>query len=67
MRDEPDVDAMPAASSRGQVRHGTMAFAVRRFNNRITTEAEITVPGVAERPVADFWGERDDLLGGGET
>ena len=56
MRDEP---AMPAASPRGQVRLFTMAFAVRRFDNRISTEAEITL-GVAERPVAGFRVKRDN-------
>jgi len=37
-----------------------MALAVWRFNNRITTEVEIAVLGVAKRPVASFRGERDD-------
>jgi len=60
---EPDADAMPAASPRRQVRHGTMAVAVRRFNNRIATEAEITVPEVAERPTAGVGAECEDLFG----
>src|SRR5262249_11449376 len=58
MRDEPDVDAMPAASPCGQVRLFTMVLAVRRRDHWITTEAEITVVlGIAERPAADPWGE----------
>jgi len=62
MRDEPDADAMPAARPRRQVRLFMMAFAVRRFYNRISTEAEITL-GVAERPVAGFRVKCDDRSG----
>ena len=40
-----------------------MMRAVRRFDSWSTTEAEITVPGIAERPVASFRGERAELFG----
>jgi hypothetical protein len=65
VRDEPDADAMPAASSRRQERHVTMAWAVRRLESWITTKMEITVPGVADGPSALLCCERIDR--GGDT
>jgi len=65
MRDEPDADAMPAASPRRQVRRGAVTSAVRRLSRRIAAEAKIRVLKIAERPAASFRGERADLFGNG--
>jgi len=67
MCDESDADAAPAASPWRQVGLGAVVLAVRRRDNWITTETEITVPGVAERPAASPRGERADLFGSGEA
>jgi len=60
MRDEPDADAMPAASPRRQVRLERVAFTVRPRDNRSAAEVKIAVLRVAERKAAGFRAERDD-------
>ena len=60
--DEPDADAMPAASWRRHVSHGAVVFTVRPLSNWIAAEAKIRAPRIATRPAAGPWGKRDDLF-----
>ena len=63
MHDEPDANAMPAASPRRQIGQGAVVLAVGRRDNRSAAEMEITVPRVTERPAARPWRERAELFG----
>src|SRR6516165_5532689 len=63
MRDEPDANAMPAASSQRQVGRGVVACTVGPRDDRSTTEAKIVIPRVAVRPTAGVGGERAELFG----
>jgi hypothetical protein len=67
MRNEPDGGAMPAASQRRHVGHGAVMVAVGTLGNRTAAEVKIRVPRIAARPAADLWGERADLVGGGQA
>jgi len=67
MRDEPDADAMPAASPRRQVGQGAVVFTVRLRDNRsAAAEVKIGIPRVAVWPAADPWGERENFFGGSQ-
>src|SRR5215471_16897075 len=61
------ASTMPAASPRRHVGHSAVMIAVGLLDNWIATKMKIGVPRVATRPAAGFRGERDDLLGSGET
>jgi hypothetical protein len=67
MSDEPDGGAMPAASQRRPVGQGAVLFAIGPLGNGAAAEAKIGASRVAARPSASLWGERDDLLGGGQA
>ena len=67
LSDEPDADAMSAASPRRHIGHGAVMFTVGPLGNWIAAEVKIRVPRVAARPAAGLWSERVDFFGDGQA